>query len=659
MTGRIDQVVIAFTTDEGMRPVASSFVGEGVRRAWHDKLREHVRLLSQPDRTPPPAEAFSHLDFGDGTAAVLRRTTRPGDAGRNLAHALIGSSETIAGMARELIDWDGWQDVSPPIGVQLNVLRREDFHSTDRVSEVDREVLLSVLATVRAWEDRSFTVIGVPDELRLPVVWKIREILPDQVWTFSTYEQDDAPRRYLPRLVFLSEPPANFLGPESGRVRMNVANEISPNHHAYQQAEALLDGDRREIAPAPPPEQPTVVFERLPEPPPSQDPVEPPPVAAGEWQHLLYGNGSMLDSLNRLADLVRAGDIDELREPALAWIADPRVRQSHASFLAEYLSDTDSTAVDHALGRRVRAAERIPQQAAVAAPEPPARPEPDAGLVKEVWHRQLQWSARAGRAKTKVVVFRALGLIALIMGTLGAVLAARLAPVDQFWTIAVGVATAAVVSIGTWLRTWQEPREREEWTDARRGSEEIKSELCTYLVGAGRYRAPEADALLRKVLVAHQPVVGGTKHQDPPGINDLSSYVSKRVTDQIDYHAAKAHRFENGLEIAKVVEVGFGFVAALLALLAPLWGEDVAVWAAVCTAIAGIVAAHMTRIGYQRLCARYRKTVKELRRLRANLPEDPDLATRDAFVADCERVLVEQNDDWHAHLTPLAGKEQP
>jgi hypothetical protein len=221
------------------------------------------------------------------------------------------------------------------------------------------------------------------------------------------------------------------------------------------------------------------------------------------------------------------------------------------------------------------------------------------------------------------------------------------------------VTTAAVVSIGTWLRTSKEPGERQRWADARRSSEEITSELCTYLVGAGRYRTPKAAQVLKKLLVTHEGVSGPVRRREQPRIHDMDSYLQVRVTGQIDYHQSKADRYETGLEIAKVVEVGFGFMAAMLSLLAPLWGQDIAVWAGVCTAIAGIVAAHITQIGYQRLCARYRKTAKELRRLLKELPDDPDPAARDAFVAACERVLVEQNDDWHAHLTPLAGKEQP
>ena len=653
MTGRLDQMIVAFTHDAGMAPVAWSFSGREARFAWHDKLREHVRLLSQPDRAAPPAAAFSHLDFGDGTAALVRRSARPADKGRGVAHALIGSAETIERMAPQLTAWDGWQEERPP-GDQLEVLGSHDFTAANGSSEVDREMLVSILATVRSWQNGSFSVIGVPDELRLPVVWRIREVLPDQVWTFSTYEQDDAPRRFLPRLVFLSEPPGNFLGPESGRVRTNVAIELSPQHDAYQQAEALLDADRPQNNSDPvPDEQPTMVIEPL------ATPVPPPPVTEDEWDHVLHHEAPLLDGLSRLAELVRTTDRTEVRERGLAAIADPLVHPARANYLAEHLTPFDRAAVDQALGRRSRADVRVYEPAAVTAPAPPARPEIDPKLVDEVRYRQQQWSETASRSKTKVFVYRLLGLVALIMGAIGAVLASQLAPVDQGWMVVVGVTTAAVVAIGTWLRTSKEPRERLHWADARRSSEEITSELCTYLVGAGRYRTPKAAEMLKKLLLTHEGVSGPVKSRERPRITDMDSYLQVRVTGQIAYHQSKADRYETGLEIAKVVEVGFGFMAAMLSLLAPLWGQDIAVWAGVCTAIAGIVAAHITQIGYQRLCARYRRTAKELRRLLKELPDDPDHAAGDAFVAACERVLVEQNDDWHAHLTPLAGKEQP
>lgn len=647
MTERVDQLIIGITSN-GMQLVASSIPSATARTTWHHRLREHARLLSGPEH-PPPAVAFNHLDFGDGTAAVLRRFALPNDAGRGVAHAIIGDSVTIERLVPRLTSWNGWQGEHPPDD-QMDALWPGDFPSTSVQSEVDEGVLRSVLAEVQSAENCSFTIIGVPDESRLPIVWRIREALPDQKWTFSTYERNDVPRDNLPRLVFVSEPPANPYVEGAGRKRMNVADPAVPDPAI---ADTAVPGHRQESSRPVPDEQPTMVIR------PVTAAVPPPPVVDDGWHRAVRDKGPMRDGLNRLADLVQTMSAGELRERALTSIADPQVRQSYAFYLAECLTPFDREGADKALGRRTRAVDGMYEPPAVTAPAPPARPEVDPKLVGDAWHRQLQWSARAGRAKTKVVVYRALGVIALVVGAIGAVLASQLAQVDKFWMTVVGVTTAMVVSAGTWLRTSREPKERQQWVDARRASEEIKSELCTYLVGAGRYDSPEAPALLKKVLARHEGVSGPVRHQEQPRIRDMESYLRERVTGQIDYHKTKADRYEDALEIAKYVEVGFGLAAALLSLLAPLWGQDIAVWAGVCTAIAGIVAAHITQIGYQRLCARYRKTVKELQRLRDDLPDDPDHAARDAFVAACERVLVEQNDDWHAHLTPLAGKEQP
>ena len=634
MSERVDQLVIGFTSN-GMQLVASSIASATARSTWHHRLREHARLLSGPEH-PPPAVAFNHLDFGDDTAAVLRRFALPSDAGRGVAHAIIGDSATIERLVPRLTGWNGWQGEHPD-SEQMDALWPGDFPGTPSQSEVDEETVRKVLDEVYSSQNCSFTIIGVPDESRLPIVWRVREALPNEIWTFSTYEKNDVPRDNLPRLVFVSEPPANAYVEGAGRKRMNVAGPSQPPESA------------RPV----PDEPPTVVIQ------PVIAPVPPPPVVEDQWHRVVRDKGPVLDGLLRLAELVRTTDRTELRESALAAIADPEVHVTRANYLAEHLTPFDRAAVDTALGRRSRAEVHVYEPAGATAPAAPARPEIDVKLVEDVWHRQLQWSESADKSKTKVLLYRLLGLVALVMGAIGAVLASQLAPVDQAWMIVVGVTTAAVVSIGTWLRTSKEPRERQRWADARRASEEITSELCTYLVGAGRYRTPKAAQRLKKLLVTHEGVSGPVRHQEKPRIHDMESYLQVRVTGQIDYHQSKADRYETGLEIAKVVEVGFGFMAAMLSLLAPLWGQDIAVWAGVCTAIAGIVAAHITQIGYQRLCARYRKTVKELRRLLENLPDDPDPEARDAFVADCERVLVEQNDDWHAHLTPLAGKEQP
>ncbi len=88
----LEQLLFAVSDSKGMDLVAASFSSHDADAwdGWNEKLRPHARLLGVDGAAP--RISFSHLSFPDGTAAVLRRSARPGDAGRNVAHALVATA---------------------------------------------------------------------------------------------------------------------------------------------------------------------------------------------------------------------------------------------------------------------------------------------------------------------------------------------------------------------------------------------------------------------------------------------------------------------------------------------------------------------------------------------------------------------------------------
>ncbi|GGU79736.1 DUF4231 domain-containing protein [Lentzea flava] len=622
----IDQVVFAFTGTSGMGPVASS-LDRGATLDWHEKLRQHTRLFGAA-----PAISFSHLEFPDGTAAVLRRAGKAGDAGRNLAHALVGSKEIIALVVPSMTRWeDGWLDTAPPSD-QLPALSAALFGAPAE-SDVDDALVAPIASLARSRPSGTFSVIGVPDEQRLAVVWRLRELLPATTWTFSTYEKTDADKPNLPRLIFLSERPHDSVEPQPGRLRVDVTAETS--HHLE---EPITEEIPVQVAVAPVPVQRDL---------PNNAPV---PIQR-DLPGVLYGNGPVHQRLLQLAEIVESQDIESVHRQAPAWLPDLAVPPSLAAYAVEYLENKGFKDLDPPLARRWRAEQGVAHTSAAALEPEPARPPTDHALVDQVWQRHAHWSAAADAAKRKAVHYRRFTLIALIAGAVGAVLSAQLTTVAEWATGLTAGLTAAIVSAGTYVRQWREPAARQAWTSARHRSETLKSAACAYLAGAGTAEA------LRERMAEIGPHTVTRSPKRPPDITDAATFSASRVDGQIRYHEVAADRYERKLRLAEQAELAFGLISVVLSAVAALYG-GVVVWAGVCTTIAGAITAHVSQSGYQLMIASYRRTASDLHRLQRSLPSRKDLAAQARFVVECERVLELQNADWHTQHASAQGKDQ-
>jgi hypothetical protein len=671
----LDQLVFAPDERKGMSLYSASFPvrDNDSWQDWDGKLMLYARLLSEPGGKPPPSASFTHVAFEDGTAALVRRSGQPGDVGRNVAHAVVGDRTAINLLLPRLVCWDRWQD-RKPVSLQLPKPDPATFPEA-RPFDLDDSVLVPIVTAVVARPASSFSVIGVPEGLRLPVIWRLRSLWPEQEWTFSTYEKSDEDKPYLPRIVFLTDRPTALVEPQEGRVRVDVNDDVRSGDHATKQAQAMLNGHRVPSATAavmPVLERDEPVTEvvgtvEVPEPAgvtglPRSEPW-PPAVAVvddGALSRILHSDDPLHLRLERLTRLLDALDASAVNRQVLAWVEDVRVPRTLVAFIVDYLESRGFDGFDLALARRWRAEQGIhhlPQEP-VEQP-PPARQPVNPKLVARAWAEQEAWSRKAGEHKRQVVALRLVVLGCLLSGAVGAVGAAQLTAGPRWAAALVAGATAAVVAIGTWLRKQLEPEERKQWTHARRRSESLKSEVCRYLVGAGPYRRADGEQRLKRHVDAVLPLTTAAAGTKSPEITGIASYAQLRVRNQITHHVSKADRYETYLKRSRLAEFAFGVAATVLAAIGTVVGGYVVVWIGVFTTIAGAITAHITLTGYEHLVVRYRRTADDLHRLLTALADQPDEAAQDLFVAECERVLAQQNDDWVAQLTPsAAGKDQ-
>lgn len=219
---------------------------------WASRLDLHVRLLPAQNGEMPRT-ALSFLDLGHGATAVVHRSDIGHSDGRANTHVLLDESGSLDfSLALALEHWRGWR-TDVPEHATMEVLDAGDLETeldpldwrpeAERVETAVRIVLSALLHQ----PGRPLSVIGCPDDDKLPLVWCLREAARSQLpsWSFSTHEiRHDDSIKYLPQVVFMPE--VLFSG-SANRTIVDVRKNLPITPMASQLVEHVLHG-----TPAPP-----------------------------------------------------------------------------------------------------------------------------------------------------------------------------------------------------------------------------------------------------------------------------------------------------------------------------------------------------------------------------------------------------------------------
>ncbi|WP_372666411.1 DUF4231 domain-containing protein [Amycolatopsis kentuckyensis] len=281
-----------------------------------------------------------------------------------------------------------------------------------------------------------------------------------------------------------------------------------------------------------------------------------------------------------------------------------------------------------------------------------------------LWDRQSVWSQAANRLKIRISRAR---VLVLVLTVAGAVFGAASASLTQSAArvcaavAAVALALAAVAARGTASGIVRD------WTRARSVSESLKSDVYTYLAGAGAFRGPDRDeAALRELtetsalagdLLRHTTGVVPTPRDLPP-VRDVETYTTVRVRGQLDdYYRPKSLLMAARVRLAQRCETGLAAAAAILASLAAAFpGILAAAWVGVLTTVTTAITAHASAARYAYQQVEFTRTADELERLLAE--RRTNRTSDDRFVAEAERVISIQNEGWMAKLGSAARPAQ-
>ncbi|MFE7316270.1 DUF4231 domain-containing protein [Streptomyces sp. NPDC057555] len=276
-----------------------------------------------------------------------------------------------------------------------------------------------------------------------------------------------------------------------------------------------------------------------------------------------------------------------------------------------------------------------------------------------LWDRQSVWSQAADHAKRAIGRARTAGLVLGVLGACAGTAAAQV----MAWNDGVGKALAFLAAVAVGLAPLAAraagPQQVRDWTRLRSLSEELKSEVYTYLARVAPYREADAPEVLldraERVLEDASDLVGHTiahtpRRRDLPSVTDLGSYVDVRVAGQIEgYYRPRAARMSRRTGQVRRAELALAGAAVVLGAVSVVFGAEWATaWVAMVTTVAAAVTAHAAaaRYAYQEL--EFSRTAAELERLTVHRGRAAGPAADDAFVGRCERVISAQNEGWMA-----------
>ncbi|HTZ29727.1 MAG TPA: DUF4231 domain-containing protein [Streptosporangiaceae bacterium] len=280
-------------------------------------------------------------------------------------------------------------------------------------------------------------------------------------------------------------------------------------------------------------------------------------------------------------------------------------------------------------------------------------------LAGAIWDKQSVWSQAADRMKAGIERARAAALGLTIMAAVLTTLATQVASLSSAVGKALAIAAAVSVGLAPVARSRLAAVPLADWTRARSVSEGLKSEMYTYLAGAGEYRGDGRDQQLgartQQVLTDADDLIRHTAGLGPvkrslPHISDAGTYLTGRLDPQLDWYSMRAGTLRTKLAWVRYVLIALSALGvALAALAATLALTAAAAWVAVATTVGTAVAAYAAASRYEYQLVEYLRTAAQLERLRTGWTTGShDTAAADAFVLGSEQVISVQNEAWMA-----------
>jgi hypothetical protein len=280
------------------------------------------------------------------------------------------------------------------------------------------------------------------------------------------------------------------------------------------------------------------------------------------------------------------------------------------------------------------------------------------------WRQQRVWSETANSLKKRIDQGRIAALLLGIVAAGLAVFAVQIgADSDVGRWVALGSGLAAAMAPFVQRRVGVE--QLRVWTRTRSVSEGLKTEIYTYLASGSGNHDDDADQRLgdeaRDLVVGVGDLLRYSAEISPddtqaPDIDDIESYIVRRIGGQIKWYHRKAVHYERRVRLLRGIANALAALAAVLGVISGVFGDTTLIaWVPFLTTVGTSLVAYIAAVRYDHMIVEYLRTEQRLEHLRDTRVSKQ--VSDGSFIDACEAAISVENQAWMSRWnTPTKGK---
>jgi hypothetical protein len=280
------------------------------------------------------------------------------------------------------------------------------------------------------------------------------------------------------------------------------------------------------------------------------------------------------------------------------------------------------------------------------------------------WRQQRIWSETANSLKKRIDQGR---IVALLLGIVAAGLAVFAVQIgadsDVGRWIALSSGLAAAMAPFVQRRVGVE--QLRVWTRARSVSEGLKTKIYTYLASGSGNHGDDTDQRLgdeaRDLVVGVGDLLRYSAEISPdetqaPDIDDIGSYITKRIDGQIEWYHDKAIHYEHHVRLLRGIANALAALAAAFGVMSGAFGNtSLIAWVPFLTTVGTSLVAYIAAARYDHMIVEYLRTEQRLEHLRDTRVGKQ--MSDSSFIDACESAISVENQAWMSRWNAPAKGE--
>jgi hypothetical protein len=280
------------------------------------------------------------------------------------------------------------------------------------------------------------------------------------------------------------------------------------------------------------------------------------------------------------------------------------------------------------------------------------------------WRQQRIWSETANSLKKRIDQGR---IVALLLGIVAAGLAVFAVQIGADSDVGrwIALSSGLAAAMAPFVQRRAGVEQLRVWTRARSVSEGLKTKIYTYLASGSGNHGGNTDQRLgdeaRDLVVGVGDLLRYSAEISPdetqaPDIDDIDSYITKRIDGQIEWYHGKAIHYEHHVRLLRGIANALAALAAAFGVMSGAFGNtSLIAWVPFLTTVGTSLVAYIAAARYDHMIVEYLRTEQRLEHLRDTRVGKQ--MSDSSFIDACESAISVENQAWMSRWNAPAKGE--